>query len=71
MENLCRQITVGMPSSEIYKFFKGKNRYRIKDYKEENKRRILIIDTKAMGRFICDVSLKDNKVEKAKYIFND
>ena len=71
MENLCRQITLGMSSSEIYQVMKGKTRYRIKDYKKENQRIITIIDTKAMGRFICGVSLKDNKVVEAKYIFND
>ena len=32
---------------------------------------ILIIDSRAMGRFICEVTLSDNKVIGTRYVLND
>ena len=33
--------------------------------------RIWIIDSKAMGRFLCEVALDQDKVIEARYVFND
>lgn len=32
---------------------------------------ILIIDSRAMGRFICDVSISDGKIVGVTYVHND
>ena len=32
---------------------------------------ILIIDSRAMGRFICDVSISDGKIVGVTYVYND
>ena len=39
--------------------------------REHDRNRLLIVDSRAMGRFICDVSKSDGKVREAEYIFND
>jgi len=36
----------------------------------EGQNQILIIDSRAMGRYICDVSLSDDKVTGSKYVPN-
>jgi hypothetical protein len=36
----------------------------------EGQNQILLIDSRAMGRYICDVSLSDDKVTGAKYVPN-
>ena len=32
---------------------------------------LLIVDTRAMGRFICEVSISRNQITKTEYVFND
>ena len=36
----------------------------------ESQSKVLIIDSSAMGRYICEVSLSDDKVTIAKYVPN-
>jgi hypothetical protein len=37
----------------------------------EKQGQILLIDSTAMGRYICEVTISDNKVTGAKYVFNN
>jgi len=37
----------------------------------EDNGQLLIIDSKAMGRYICEVTMANNRVVDRKYVFND
>ncbi|TNF97725.1 MAG: hypothetical protein EP297_10030 [Gammaproteobacteria bacterium] len=36
----------------------------------EKQGQILLVDSRAMGRYICEVTISNNKVTGAKYVFN-
>ncbi|MFC1830240.1 hypothetical protein ACFL0O_11595 [Thermodesulfobacteriota bacterium] len=70
MKKFCDQITVGMQLDDVYKLVE-QTHYRYKERKEGDKHLITIIDTRAMGRFICQVTLIQDKVIEARYVYND
>ena len=70
MKTFCRQLTPGMQSNEVYKLIK-QTHYKFLEKKDRNNHTITIIDSKAMGRFICEVALYQDKVVEAKYVYND
>jgi hypothetical protein len=70
MKTFCQQITPGMPSNEAYKLIE-QTHYRFLENKEGENHTITIIDSKAMGRFICEVALDQDKVIDARYVYND
>lgn len=70
MKSICSQIISGQRSIEVHKLIE-KYSYKIIEKKEGNNVIITIIDSKAMGRFICEVVLNEDKVVEAKYIKND
>ena len=70
MKTFCQQITPGMPSSEIYTLIE-QTHYKLLENKEGDKHTITIYDAKAMGRFICEVALDQNKVIQARHVHND
>jgi hypothetical protein len=71
METFCRQVPMGMAQTEFYRHVKEQSKYKIVESKENNMFRVLIVDAKTMGRYICEVTLEEGKTAKAKYIFND
>ena len=70
MKTICSQIIPGQQSIEVHNLIK-KYSYKVIEKKEGNNIIITIIDSKAMGRFICEVVLNQDKVVEAKYIKND
>ena len=59
-----------MRKNKSYKLTK-QSHYKLLEIKENDKHTITIIDGRAMGRFICEVSIENNKVVEAEYIYND
>ncbi len=70
METFCSQITPGMQVKEVYKSI-DQTRYKYLENKEGDSHTITIIDSKAMGRFICEVALSQNNVVEVRYVYND
>jgi hypothetical protein len=70
MKSLCIEITPGMTLGEVHQLIE-QNHYKFIENKNGDSRTITIIDSKAMGRFICEVSLDRDKVVETKYIYND
>jgi len=70
MKTFCRKITPGMQSNEIYKLIE-RTHYKLLENKEGENHTITIIDSKAMGRFICEIVLIQDKVIEARYVHND
>jgi hypothetical protein len=70
MKSFCQQITPGLATSEVYKLTE-QTHYRLLEVKEGDLESLTIIDAKAMGRFICEMTLDHDKVIEARYIFND
>jgi len=70
IKTFCRQIIPGMKSNEVYKLI-DRTHYKFLENKKGDNHTITIIDSKAMGRFICEVSLDHGKVIEARYVYND
>ena len=70
MRTFCQEITPGLPTNEVYSLIE-QTHYRFLEDKEGDKHNLTIIDGKAMGRFLCEVTLDRNKVIEARYVFND
>ena len=70
MRTFCQQITPGLPTNEVHRLIE-QTHYKCLEFKEGDKHTLTIVDGKAMGRFICEVTLDHNKVIEARYIFND
>ena len=70
METFCSSIRIGEAKTELI------NRAQTAHYltKESNLNgadRLLVINSRAMGRYICEVTLEENRVATAKYVSND
>jgi hypothetical protein len=70
MESFCSQVTPGMHLNEVYKLIEQTD-YKFIENSEGDIQTITIIDSKAMGRFICEVDLDQDKVMGASYVAND
>jgi hypothetical protein len=70
MKTFCRQITPGMTSNEVHKLTE-RTHYKLLEHKKGDNHTIKIIDSKAMGRFLCEVALDKDEVIEARYVFND
>ncbi len=71
METFCRQVPIGMARLELYRHVREQSKYKIAGSKEQHMSKVLIVDAKAMGRYICEVTMEKGKTVKTKYIFND
>ena len=67
MQSFCEAIAVG-ESKEVVVARAGEIGYSRSDL---DNGRMLIIDSAAMGRYICDVSTSGGKVSEATYVSND
>ena len=67
MESFCKTIQVGEQTDVVFTRAKEFG-YSTRVLEEQNK--TLIIDSSAMGRYICAVSLSDDKVIGSKYVPN-
>ena len=67
MQSFCEAIALGEPKEVVVA------RASAIGYStsEPGNGRMLIIDSAAMGRYICDVSIADGRVSEAAYVFND
>ncbi len=70
MEKFCSSIVPGEAKIELIKRAEMAH-YSIKESNLNGADRVLVIDSRAMGRYICDVTLEENRVATSKYIFND
>ena len=70
MKAFCGQIAPGMPTNEVYRLAE-QTRYIIEENKTPVMHTIWVIDGRAMGRFVCDITLDQNAVVEAKYRHND
>lgn len=67
MQSFCEAIKAGESKEEVLTRADERGYSR----REPDDGRLLLIDSRAMGRFICDVSISDSKVTGAAYIHND
>jgi hypothetical protein len=68
MEQFCAAVEVGEPMKDIL------DRAATKGYGHReltDQQVMLIIDSRAMGRFICEISISDSQTTGARYVFND
>ena len=70
MASFCKRITPGMKSSDVKRLAERYN-YKVIEHSNSWKHTMTIVDTKAMGRFICEISLNQESVAEARYYCND
>jgi hypothetical protein len=70
MESFCSSVSSGDVKTDLLKRAKLAH-YLVKESDFKGVEKVLIIDSGAMGRYICEVKLEKNKVLTAKYVFND
>ena len=70
METFCGQLAPGMQSKEVYELI-AQTDYKYLENKGQNPQTIIIIDSEASGRFICEVAIHQDKVIDASYAIND
>jgi hypothetical protein len=68
MEDFCNTIQPGEFDKNIVTRAK-KAGYSYYQSPEESP--LLIVDSQAMGRFICEISISEGKATKSRYVFND
>lgn len=66
MHSFCEAIQVGESEERVL----ARVDKRGYTSRELEKGRILLIDSRAMGRFICDISISDGKIVGATYVHN-
>ena len=67
MKSFCEAIKVGELEGSVL----ARSDDRGYTSRELEKGRLLLIDSRAMGRFICDVSISDGKIVGVTYVHND
>jgi hypothetical protein len=70
MEKFCSSVVPGEAKKELIKRAKTAH-YSIREPNLNGVDRVLVVDSRAMGRFICDITLEENRVATSTYIFND
>ncbi len=66
MRAFCEAIPVG----ELAEIVLGRADDLGYSNRELESGQILIIDSRAMGRFICDISISDGKIVEVSYVHN-
>ncbi len=69
MQDFCGQIAAGMPQETVIELAAAQE-YKVFPSADEAAP-LLVVDRKAMGRFVCEVSIQQGRVTAAKYVFND
>jgi hypothetical protein len=67
MQSFCGAIQAGEPEESLLARVAAVGY----DSRKPDNARLLLIDSRAMGRFICDVSILDGKTAGATYVNND
>jgi hypothetical protein len=70
MKAFCSSLTPGLSVAELQSRAESKG-YRVMLSPVRQGLPGLIVDRRAMGRFICEVGMKDGQLLTAKYLFND
>ncbi len=67
MQSFCETIKVGDLEGSVLALANDHGYSR----RELDNGRLLLIDSRAMGRFICDISIADGKIAEVTYVHND
>ena len=70
MEKFCATVGSGEMKSELMMRANAK-KYAVRETEVNGKEMVLVIDSSAMGRFICEVKLEEGMVTSSRYVFND
>jgi hypothetical protein len=68
MESFCESIQVGDSEVDVLAraLDSGYTKLEVAEHGQ-----LLLIDSRAMGRYICDVSISNGEVAGSRYVFND
>ena len=67
MQSFCETIQIGELEENVMARADDQGYTR----RELENGRLLLINSRAMGRFICDVSISDGKIAGVTYVHND
>ena len=70
MEEFCSSVSPGVTKTELVNHAAAA-RYSTKESEINGSEMVLVIDSRAMGRYICEVTFDANLVATSKYVFND
>ncbi len=68
MESFCRSLSNGFSVSEVASLA-AKKGFRMNYLSKEQ--RALVHEPRSMGRFICVLEFREDRLVSAKYVFND
>jgi hypothetical protein len=68
MESFCSSLSNGLSVAQV-ESLAAQNGYRLSRLSKEQ--RALVHEPRSMGRFICDVEFREERLVSAKYVFND
>lgn len=68
MESFCSSLSNGLSVAEVANLATQKG-YRLSRLPKD--RRALVHDPRSMGRFLCDLEFREERLVSAKYVFND
>jgi hypothetical protein len=68
MESFCSTLTNGLSIAEV-ESLAAQNGYRLNRLSKGE--RALVHEPRSMGRFICDLEFREERLVSAKYVLND
>ena len=68
MESFCTSLSNGLSIAQV-ESLAAQNGYRLSRLSKEQ--RALVHEPRSMGRFICDVEFREERLVSAKYVLND
>jgi hypothetical protein len=69
MKSFCSSLRPGMGFSQVQSMVTARG-YKVSWSPRDGQAPSLIIDTRAMGRFMCKVRSEDDRVVSAEYVLN-
>ena len=70
METFCAGIDPGLSQTTVLDSARVEG-YDVRAYESDQAQLDLIVDRRAMGRFVCEVTYIEGVVEAARYVHND
>ena len=70
METFCAGIDPGLSRATVLNSARVEG-YDVRPYESDQAQLDLIVDRRAMGRFVCEVTYVEDSVDSARYIHND
>ena len=68
MKSFCTSLPNGLSIAQV-ESLAAQNGYRLSRLSKEQ--RALVHEPRSMGRFICDVEFREERLVSAKYVLND